>query len=875
MVKNYINFLQFLFVFIFLLVFPTNIHAQCAGSDAQLDLCTTISDPANQRISLFSLLGNSPVPGGTWTANTNPRGLDAVNGVLNAHLISQGGTYVYTYTAPSTAGCVNNTARVTIRIGAYAGVPAPYATVCSDENFFNLFTAFNGTVMAPHTNGVWTDSDGTPLPESSIPIREKNGVYQYTYTVPAVLACSTASPSSTVIVTVVKAPKEGRPDDLLICADTEISQYTDLDLHTRLTDEDSGGEWSGPGLTSTTDHNVNLEELYNARGPGEYQYEYKVYASPNNKVCPDKTATISITIEKRLDFTGAKIDVIKDICEPEIPRAVYSATITQGAQAIPNGQYEVTFNVSGPNAGTQRIISSFVNGVLNFPVSPSYFREVGKFTLTITNIVSTASRRACANIIDNLSDVLEIHPIPRLDGAVLNFDPTCQNKDAQAYLTNAVLLPDGNYNIVYNVTGDNFALGQSQNITVAGGESNFIIPGNLNLNSGASSIVITNITNTVTGCTNTANVRGNLIINPLPNAASVAVVVNDRCLNDPVSAVVSGLGNLTDVTINYVFLGDNVASETIILKPVNGRAEFQIPAALLLNTGSTIISLTNLKNNITGCDVNLSNVLDSFIIHPIPVPPAVNPQSFCKVDEAAVANLVPNGNQYKWYNSPTSTTPLAVTLVLESGNYYVRETSPAGCTSEAATVVVTIEDSPAPGLNSDGQNFCGLNNPTIADLSNNTNIPSTVVWYDAPNNGNLLSGTTPLIEQGRYYGFNFPSADCFSSEYIEVTVTLTACDNVPNTFFVPDGFSPNGDGTNDSFVIKDIEFLYPNYTLEIYNRYGNGMYKGDKNKPAWDGMNYEKSGIAGGVAPNGVYFYVLHFNKDNKPPQQGRLYLNR
>jgi len=875
MAKNYFNFLQIVFVFTFLLVLPTKISAQCAGSDAQLDLCTTIADPSNQNISLFSLLGGTPVSGGTWTANTNPRGLDAANGILNAQVISSGGTYVYTYTAPVTTGCTNRTAKITIRIGAYAGVPAPYATVCSDENFFNLFTAFNGTVMAPHTNGVWTDSSGQPLPESSIPISDKNGAYQYTYTVPPVLACSTASPSSTVIITVVRAPKEGTPNDLLICADTEISQYTDLDLNTRLSGQDSGGEWSGPGITSPTDHNVNLEDLYNLSGPGEYQFNYTVYATPNNKVCPDKTANVKVTIEKRLDFTGAKVDVIKDICEPEISTAVYSATLTQGAQPIPNGQYEVTFNVSGPNAGSETITSSFVNGVLNFPVSSSYFRQVGKFTLTITNIVATTSKRACVNIINNLSDVLEVHPIPRLDGAVLTLDPTCQNKDASAHLTNAALLPDGNYNIVYNVTGDNFALGQTRNITISGGQANFVIPGNLNRNSGASSIVITNITNTVTGCTNTANVRGNLIINPLPNAAAVSVAVSDHCLNDPVSATISGLGNLTNITINYMLLGDNIASETITLTAVNGKAEFQIPAGLLLNTGSTIISLTNLKNDITGCDINLTNVLDSFIINPIPVPPTVNPQSFCKVDEAAVANLVPNGNQYKWYNSATSTTPLAGTLILESGNYYVRETSLAGCTSEAAAVIVTINDSPAPVLNSDGQNFCGLNNPTIADLSNNTNVPSSVVWYDAPNNGNLLSSTTHLIEQGRYYGFNFPSTDCFSSEYIEVTVTLTGCDNVPNNFFVPDGFSPNGDGTNDSFVIKDIEFLYPNYTLEIYNRYGNGMYKGDKNKPAWDGMNYEKSGIAGGVAPNGVYFYVLHFNKDNKPPQQGRLYLNR
>lgn len=873
MVKNYINFFKFI-VFAFLFALPVQVAAQCAGTDGQLDLCNNISDPANQTISLFSLLGGTPTPGGTWTA-TNPRGFTAATGMLNAQLISSGGTYVYTYTAPATAGCTNNKAKVTITIGAYAGVPAPYATVCSDENFFNLFTAFNGTVMAPHTNGTWYDDTGAPLPGSSIPVSEKKGAYQYTYIVPPVLACSTNSPSSTVIITVVKAPKEGRPSDLLICADTQISQYTALDLNTRLIDQDPGGEWRGPGLTSTEEHIVNLEDVYNANGPGEYEYFYTVYAVPNNKVCPDKTAKVTVTIEKRLDFTGAKVEVIKDICETEISSAVYSVTLTRGTQVIPNGQYEVTFNVSGPNGGTETVTSSFSNGVLSFPLSSSYFRQVGKFNFTITNIVATSSKKACQNIVNNLSDVLEIFPIPRLDGAALTLDPTCQNKDAVAHLTNASLLPDGNYNITYNVTGDNFALGQTQNITVSGGKSDFIIPGNLNVKSGASSIVIVNITNTVTGCTNVANSGGNLIINPLPSAVGVSVKVDDHCLNDPVSAVISGLGTLTDITVTYMLIGDNIASEIIVLTAAGGKAEFQIPAGLLLNTGSSVISLTSLKNNITGCEVNLSNVLDSFIIHPIPVMPTVNPQSFCKVDLAEIANLLPNGNQYKWYNSPTSTTPLASNLILQSGNYYVRETSAAGCTSDAAMVVVTINDSPAPALNSDGQNFCGLNNPTISDLSNNTNVPSSVVWYDAPENGNLLSSTTPLIEQGKYYGFNFPATDCFSSEYIEVTVTLTECDDVPNDFFIPDGFSPNGDGVNDSFVIKDIEFLYPDYTLEIYNRYGNGMYKGDKNKPAWDGKNYEKSGIAGGIAPNGVYFYVLHFNRDNKPPKQGRLYLNR
>ncbi|MNE60555.1 hypothetical protein D3C80_1557060 [compost metagenome] len=92
---------------------------------------------------------------------------------------------------------------------------------------------------------------------------------------------------------------------------------------------------------------------------------------------------------------------------------------------------------------------------------------------------------------------------------------------------------------------------------------------------------------------------------------------------------------------------------------------------------------------------------------------------------------------------------------------------------------------------------------------------------------------------------------------------------------IPDGFSPNGDGVNDTFRIPNIEFLFPNYTIEIFNRYGNLMYKGNRNTPNWDGTSNQSGANINGIAPNGVYFYIVNFNKDGKSPKQGRLYLNR
>ncbi|KAF2081869.1 gliding motility-associated C-terminal domain-containing protein [Flavobacterium sharifuzzamanii] len=878
MAKNYISYHHFVLFFIFFTLFSSKLTAQCAGIDNTNELICDVSNPIYQSVNLFSLLGGSPVPGGTWTDDNNLQGLDPSTGMLNAQFILSGGEYHYTYTAPATSGCTDNKAVVTITIGAYVGVGSQ-ATVCNESDFFNLFTAFDSKVMGPHINGKFTTTAGEPV-QSTIPIGQytTKTTLNFIYTVPPVVACSPNPKSTNVQVTIYIAPKIGEPQDLELCGDTDLAAYTNLNLFDQLGAGDKGGTWTGMGLTSPTDHNINLQELFDTNGPGVYSYTYTVLAVPGNSICPNKNATVNITLEKRLDFTGSKIEASKDICESEISTATYSAKITQGANAIPDGTYNISFSVVGPGiSASQNVKGNFVNGVFNFPIQSSYFKQVGEYTITVTGIVSTTSKGTCVNIFNPFSTILTIYPLPRLTNATLSAIPVCQNDDAIVQITAPNLL-DGNYRISYNINGDNLALGETAEMQSVGGKASFVVPGSLSRRSGLSVITIysiTNITNPSPQCTNTANVAGNLYINPLPNALTVKAAVKDYCLNAPVTVTVSGLETLTNVNISYALSESNISAVQNISKAVtNGKLDFIIPAELLLNAGSTKITLLNLTNTVTNCDVDLINVADDFIINPIPPAPVVADQQFCKVDEAAIANLEPKGAQYKWYNSATATTPLAANYVLKTEDYFVRETSAAGCTSEPAKVSVIIYDTPAPEM-TETPDFCGLANPKISDLSSKTNVPTTVAWYDAVD-GNLLPSSTLLVHNATYYGYDLNEATrCLSESYREVKVSLQDCEVAQYEFFIPDGFSPNGDGINDSFVIKDIEFLYPNYTLEIYNRYGNGMYKGDNSKPAWDGKNYEKSGIASGIAPNGVYFYVLHFNKDNKPPKQGRLYLNR
>ncbi len=95
----------------------------------------------------------------------------------------------------------------------------------------------------------------------------------------------------------------------------------------------------------------------------------------------------------------------------------------------------------------------------------------------------------------------------------------------------------------------------------------------------------------------------------------------------------------------------------------------------------------------------------------------------------------------------------------------------------------------------------------------------------------------------------------------------------PIDFFIPEGFSPNGDMINDLFVIRGI-LRYPNNTFMIFNRWGNKVFEASPYVNTWDGK--AKMGLIafGDELPIGTYFYILDLN-DGTPVYKGTIYLNR
>lgn len=97
---------------------------------------------------------------------------------------------------------------------------------------------------------------------------------------------------------------------------------------------------------------------------------------------------------------------------------------------------------------------------------------------------------------------------------------------------------------------------------------------------------------------------------------------------------------------------------------------------------------------------------------------------------------------------------------------------------------------------------------------------------------------------------------------------------VPATiFFIPEGFSPNGDGINDLFVIKGLE-KYPHNSIAIFNRWGDLVFEASPYQNTWDGRSTEGLRIGGDELPISTYFYLFDLGNGTKVIK-GSIYLNR
>ena len=123
---------------------------------------------------------------------------------------------------------------------------------------------------------------------------------------------------------------------------------------------------------------------------------------------------------------------------------------------------------------------------------------------------------------------------------------------------------------------------------------------------------------------------------------------------------------------------------------------------------------------------------------------------------------------------------------------------------------------------------------------------------------------------------NVPNPTFTAEDSINYTLTVTSpfgC--ISRTVFkiivhkllhVPNTFTPNGDGTNDNWIIKGLD-LYPDVQVFVFNRWGQQLFYSKGYGRAWDGL------YNGKPLPMGTYYYLIKLNGQNQKPLTGPLTL--
>jgi gliding motility-associated-like protein len=75
---------------------------------------------------------------------------------------------------------------------------------------------------------------------------------------------------------------------------------------------------------------------------------------------------------------------------------------------------------------------------------------------------------------------------------------------------------------------------------------------------------------------------------------------------------------------------------------------------------------------------------------------------------------------------------------------------------------------------------------------------------------------------------------------------------------IPNAFTPNNDGINDTWDIKYLN-AYPNAVVEIFNRYGSRVFQSYGYTSPWNGR------FNGADMPVGTYYYIISPNSGRKP----------
>ncbi len=199
---------------------------------------------------------------------------------------------------------------------------------------------------------------------------------------------------------------------------------------------------------------------------------------------------------------------------------------------------------------------------------------------------------------------------------------------------------------------------------------------------------------------------------------------------------------------------------------------------------------------------------------------------------------------------------------VESGNYVIIAYDALNCDVQES---VTINSAPQADFTLDEYEFSLSNDPVLfTDLSNDDDIVSWYWNFGDGNNSNEQNPSHLYTEPGIYF-VTLTVNDTFNCED-QITQEI----RVEQDFYsyTPNIFTPNNDGTNDTFAPSLLNINTDTYILTIFDRWGNEIFETSDYNQEWDGK--QKNGLS---LPSDVYSYKVTYQTKLgvKKEEKGRI----
>jgi gliding motility-associated-like protein len=187
----------------------------------------------------------------------------------------------------------------------------------------------------------------------------------------------------------------------------------------------------------------------------------------------------------------------------------------------------------------------------------------------------------------------------------------------------------------------------------------------------------------------------------------------------------------------------------------------------------------------------------------------------------------------------------------DAGEYILVVTDHVGCSDQQIIQLIVSEN---PVATFHGTDTLEMHAGDVLDAG-----PGMVSYRWSPGD---TTQSIVIQAEGTYSVEMESQAGCVGRDSIYVKLTSEV---IPEfEIYVPNAFSPNGDGVNDVFMMKFDGLSIFDFRISIFDRWGGVVFSGDGVSVGWDGK------MAGKDCPGGVYVYKIVFEADGVPGQQER-----